>query len=235
MGGVSDRIARVQTVLRERGLAALLVGASADLRYLTGYHALATERLTLLVVPAAGHSTLVVPALEQPRAAATRAPEVAELVTWGETDDPIHHVTAALAVAGVRGAGPFAVGDRLWSTFLLRLQAALPGATWHPGGEVMRELRIVKAPDEIVALRAAGAAIDTVHARVPEVLRPGRTEAEVGRDLAELIAANHDEVAFVIVASGPNGASPHHENGHRRLEPGDAVVVDIGGVLDGYC
>jgi Xaa-Pro aminopeptidase len=57
----------------------------------------------------------------------------------------------------------------------------------------------------------------------------------VGRDIAELILEDHDEVNFVIVASGPNGASPHHETGSRVLEVGDAVVVDIGGTRAGYC
>jgi len=67
------------------------------------------------------------------------------------------------------------------------------------------------------------------------VLRAGRTEREVARDLAAMIRDGHDEVSFVIVAGGPNSASPHHEPGDRVLERGDAVVVDIGGVLDGYC
>lgn len=67
------------------------------------------------------------------------------------------------------------------------------------------------------------------------MLRPGRTESEVARDISEAILEDHDEVNFVIVASGPNGASPHHETGDRELGPGDAVVIDIGGTRDGYC
>jgi Xaa-Pro aminopeptidase len=70
---------------------------------------------------------------------------------------------------------------------------------------------------------------------VPEVLVRGRTEREVARDLADMIREGHDAVSFVIVASGPNAASPHHEPGQRIIEPGDAVVIDIGGTLDGYC
>jgi Xaa-Pro aminopeptidase len=65
----------------------------------------------------------------------------------------------------------------------------------------------------------------------------GRTEREVGRDIAEaILAAGHVTVDFVIVASGPNGASPHHELSDRVIEPGDPVVVDIGGTMaSGYC
>ena len=76
-----------------------------------------------------------------------------------------------------------------------------------------------------------------MHARVPGWLRAGRTEREVGADIAEaILAEGHATVDFVIVASGPNAASPHHEVSDRVLEPGDAVVVDIGGAMpSGYC
>jgi Xaa-Pro aminopeptidase len=50
-------------------------------------------------------------------------------------------------------------------------------------------------------------------------LRPGRTEREVGKDIAEaILAAGHVTVDFVIVASGPNGASPHHELSDRVIQ-----------------
>ncbi len=229
-----DRLEGAQRALEEQGLDALLVGPSPDLRYLVGYHALALERLTLLVVPARGEPTLVVPELEAPRARDSGAADAVALRSWSETEDPVGVVADLLTGAGA-AAGRLAVQDRLWTVFTLRLQAALPSATWLPGSAVMRQLRIRKAPDEVAALRAVGRAIDDVHAQVPPLLRPGRTEAEVARDIATLILEDHDEVNFVIVAAGPNGASPHHEPGDRPLRAGDAVVVDIGGTRRGYC
>lgn len=231
----TDRLERLRAAMRTRGVDALLVGPSADLRYLVGYHALPLERLNMLVVPVDGPASLIVPELEAPRAEASGAPRHAELVPWGETDNPVALVVDRLAAAGTDLGGTFGVQDRLWTSFTLGLQAALVGARWVPGSSVMRDLRIIKTAAEIQALRDVGAAIDAVHAAVPDLLRPGRTEAEVGRDIAERILDDHDEVNFVIVASGPNGASPHHETGDRTLEVGDAVVVDIGGTREGYC
>ncbi len=227
-----DRLARTQAVLRRRDVDALLVGPSADLRWLVGYHALPLERLTLLVVPAEGDATLIVPALEAPRARASGADRSATIVAWDETEDPM-----ALVKDRISGdtACRYAVQDRLWTSFTLKLQAALPSAIWLPGSSVMRELRMIKSDEECQALRDVGAAIDQVHAQVPALLQVGRTEREVGRDIAELILADHDEVNFVIVGSGPNGASPHHETGDRVLQAGDPVVVDIGGTRQGYC
>ena len=227
----ADALSRAQAAMAAAGVEALLVGPGADLRYLTGYEALPLERLTLLVARADGGTVLYVPELEAPRAEASGLPAGVDLVSFGETDDPYKLVSAGLGDAQRLG-----VGDRLWSMFLLRLQAALPGAEWLPATTVTKHLRMRKNADEIDALRRAGQAVDRVHQQVPALLRPGRSEAEVGRDIADLIVAEgHAVVNFVIVASGPNGASPHHETGSRTLAAGDTVVVDIGGTLDGYC
>ena len=64
----------------------------------------------------------------------------------------------------------------------------------------------------------------------------GRTEADVSREIGErLVAEGHQVAAFAIVASGPNSASPHHAASRRVIQPGEPIVLDIGGTLDGYC
>ena len=223
---------RAQDAMTAAGVDALLVGPGADLRYLTGYHALPLERLTLLVARADGNHTLVVPQLERPRAEAAQTG--VELRDFSETDDP--YAVVAQCLEGIPASATLGAGDRLWSMFLLALQEVLPAAKWTRASDVTKHLRMRKAAHEVDALRRAGQAIDRVHLAVPQLLRPGRTEAEVGRDIADLIVSEgHQEVNFVIVAAGPNGASPHHETGERVIESGDAVVVDIGGTLDAYC
>ena len=59
----------------------------------------------------------------------------------------------------------------------------------------------------------------------------------MGRDIHDaILAAGHSLVDFVIVASGPNGASPHHELSDRVIQAGEPIVIDIGGQLhNGYC
>jgi Xaa-Pro aminopeptidase len=90
---------------------------------------------------------------------------------------------------------------------------------------------------EVGHLREAGQAIDRVHARMGEWLHAGRTEREVARDIATaIIEEGHQRVDFIIVGSGPNGASPHHEVSDRVIGAGEPVVVDIGGTTPaGYC
>jgi Xaa-Pro aminopeptidase len=233
----ADRLAAAAAGARAAGVDALLVTPSADLRYLVGYQALPLERLTCLVVPATGEPALVVPRLEQAAAEASGAGEQVRLVTHGETDDAF--AVVARLVADAIGGSPRVVGvaDRMWAQQALRFRTVMPDADQVLAGEVLRPLRLRKRPDEIAALRRAGQAIDRVHRRMGEWLRPGRTEAEVGRDIADaILAEGHTAVNFVIVGSGPNGASPHHHVSDRVIEAGDPVVVDIGGTMpDGYC
>ena len=210
-----------------------MVSPGPDLRYLIGYDAVPLERLTALVIPAQGDPHMVVPLLERPAALASPAGELGiDVITWGETDDPY-----ALVASTLPGVASVAVDNRMWAEKAIRLRAAMPDVEQRLAGEVINHLRMRKTPSEVASLKAAGEAIDSVHANVHQWLRAGRTEREVGRDIADaILAAGHVSVDFVIVASGPNGASPHHEVSDRVIEVGDPVVVDIGGTMpDGYC
>jgi Xaa-Pro aminopeptidase len=230
--------------LLNAGFDALLVTPGADLRYLTGYDALPLERLTCLVLPATGEPHLVVPALEEPAAQASPAGMSSsarlgiQIVPWQETEDPVALVARILGNGtAVSAVATVALDDHMWAEKVLAFRGAMPHARQVVAGPLLQQLRMRKSTDEIQALRMAGAAIDRVHARMAEWLRVGRTEREVGRDIADaIIAEGHTRVDFVIVASGPNGASPHAEVSDRVIEAGDTVVVDIGGTTEaGYC
>lgn len=230
---VTTRLERVRDRARVAGVDAVLVTPGPDLRYLIGYEAVPLERLTCLVVPVSGDPILVVPRLEVLAAQASPAgPAGIGIRTWGETDDAY-----ALVVGLLPATARVALDNHMWAEKVLSLRAAAPGHVQVLAGPILAELRMRKDQAEVAALLAAGAAIDAVHAKVPDLLRPGRTEAEVGADIADLIlATGHARVDFVIVGSGPNGASPHHEVSDRVLQRGDVVVIDIGGTMpDGYC
>ena len=220
------RVAAAAAATAKAGLAGLVITPGYDLRYLIGSRAQTFERLTALVLPVSGDPTIVVPRLEL---ASLKQSAVADLGVagwdWVDGDDPYRLVGAA--VGGAPAAT--AVTDSMPALHLLPLAEVL-GTLPVLATDVLRELRMVKDAAEIDALRKAGAAIDRVHARVPEFLVPGRTEAEIAANIAEaIVAEGHTEVAFVIVGSGPHGADPHHEYSDREIQAGDIVVVDIGG------
>ncbi|HEX6522818.1 MAG TPA: Xaa-Pro peptidase family protein [Streptosporangiaceae bacterium] len=227
----AQRLERVRAAVRAAGLDAVLLTPGPDLRYVTGYDAKQLERLTCLVVPAYSEPALYLPRLELAAAKAAISQPL-EMLPWEETDDPF-----ALIAGRLDGARTVGLSDRMWALFVLRFRDALPGARQVLASSVLRDLRMRKTPAEVAALREAGAAIDRVHAQVPGWLKPGLNERAVASRIAEaILAEGHAHVDFVIVGSGPNAASPHHEVSDRVLEPGDVVVVDIGGTMpSGYC
>ncbi|HEX7471566.1 MAG TPA: Xaa-Pro peptidase family protein [Candidatus Limnocylindrales bacterium] len=229
------RLESARRIAAEGGLGALLIGVGPDLRYLTGYAAMPLERLTMLVVPSAAGArpSLVVPRLEVLPAQGCPAASAGfvDLRTWDETESA-HRLVADL----VRGAAAPVIGvsDTLWASHLLRFQEILP-ATFRPASTVLRELRMVKDPEEIALLREAGAAADRVVDAIAAGRLVGRSEADVAREVRErLVAEGHDLADFAIVGSGPNSASPHHGASDRLIGAGEPIVLDIGGPLGGY-
>lgn len=228
-------ISRLQQVLPEHGVAAMVITPGADLRYVAGYDAKPLERLTALVIPVAGSAFMVAPELESHEALSSAFGTAGgEVITWGETEDPFAIVASRISALP---PGALAVDDHMWAERVLRLRALLPDRDQIAAGEILRGMRVMKTEQEIACLQEAADAIDAVHAQVPSILRPGITEAEAGALIADaILKAGHVSVDFVIVGSGPNGASPHHSVSDRVMQVGDPVVVDIGGTMpSGYC
>jgi Xaa-Pro aminopeptidase len=221
-----ERIARAQAEMAARGVDVLLLSLGADLPYLTGYEATPMERLTMLVLPAVGEGNLLIPELEAPRVA--EGPF--RLEAWKETQDPV-----AIIAGLIPGAETAAVGDQTWSVFLLRLIEQLPSTRFVSATTITRPLRTIKDAPEIDALREAADGVDRVVNRLRDAKFSGRTERDLARQVAAwTVEEGHDQAVFWIVASGPNGASPHHEPTDRVIQQGDLVVVDFGGKVRRY-
>jgi Xaa-Pro aminopeptidase len=220
------RLERAAAQASEAGLSGLLVTPGAELFYLTGYAPMLGERLTLLVVPADGPPTLLLPALERGGAEGAGV----ELADWRDGEDPY-----AAAAALLEPGGRYAISDSARAAHVLGLQRALPQSSYVAMAEALPMLRAVKGPDEIDRLAAAGAAADACFEDICRARFSGRRESDVASDLAALLKQHgHASVEFTIVGSGPNGANPHHEMSERLIEDGDMVVLDFGGLIDGY-
>ena len=236
----AKRIAEAARLTAEAGLDACLIGVGADLRYLTGYAAMPLERLTMLAVPARGSAFLVVPRLEVSSARSSPAAAAGhlEVITTDETEDAVAVLVARLERELGPGGGAIrrlAVSDRLWASFLLRLEAAVPAAAFELASSITRQLRMAKDAEEVALLRLAAEAADRVIGQVGHGRLIGRSEAEVAREIRErLVDEGHELAEFAIVGSGPNSASPHHEASERLIRAGEPIVLDIGGSLDGY-
>ena len=152
------------------------------------------------------------------------------LVDWTDGSDPYEATANLLA-----DTGRYAVSDSAWAMHLLGLQGQLPQSSYVSMTSDLPMLRAIKDDAEIERLAAAAAAADQAYEEIVKVRFAGRSETEVGGDLADLLRQfGHSQVDFTVVGSGPNGANPHHEIGDRVIEDGDMVVLDFGGLKHGY-
>lgn len=108
--------------------------------------------------------------------------------------------------------------------------------TWLSLPETLEPIRQVKTAVEIQTIQQAATITDEVMAQVPQIARVGMTEKEVAWELEKAMRqAGAEALAFdIIVASGPNSALPHHHPSDRRLQAGDALIVDMGAQVAGY-
>jgi Xaa-Pro aminopeptidase len=225
------RMARTAQVAAAEGFTGVLVTPGPDLAYLTGYATPATtERLTLLLLHPDRPPTLLVPRLERGDAARAVGAPVLSIVDWMDGSDPY-----AIAAEHLRPDGRYAICDSAWAMHLLGLQRIRPATTYASLTDALPMLRAVKDPHEVARLASAGAGADAVFEKILTVRFAGRTENDVAADLAALLRQHgHSQVDFTVVGSGPNGADPHHEADDRVIVEGDTVVLDFGGLRDGY-
>jgi Xaa-Pro aminopeptidase len=213
-----------------KGLTGLLVMPGPDLAYLCGYEPPMTERLTTLIIAPDREPVMIVPRLERGDAEKCPGSSQLRLLDWPDGANP-YEIAADL----LGELGTYAITDSAWALHVLELQETLPEVAYTSMTKSLPMLRAVKDEAEIARLGAAGAAADRAYEEILQRRFAGRTELEVSADLADLLRHfGHETVDFTLVCAGPDGADPHHRAGPRVIAEGDMVVMDFGGLLDGY-
>lgn len=126
--------------------------------------------------------------------------------------------------------------DHLTITALDELTGRIPGATWRGESMLLAGLVAEKSDAEIARITRAQRLTEAVFADVLEWIRPGLSEKEVAAEIVyRHLKMGADGMSFdPVVAFGPNSALPHVRPSDRVLESGDVVLLDIGCFVDGY-
>jgi Xaa-Pro aminopeptidase len=235
---------RAQRQISELGAAAALVTSGVNVRYLTGLE----SSNAAVLIPSEGPAVLCTDS-RYAGTAERESPDV-ELVVQRDTEATL------VARAVEAGLHVIAFEDRQMTVQRYRALSlpapCLPALTSPDGGDVIGhggvalelvplggvidDLRIVKDEAELALLARACEITSEAFNTVLERLRPGVTERDFAVMLERaMVDLGADEPAFgSIVASGPNGAIPHHVPGHRPFERGDLVTIDCGAKFGGY-
>jgi Xaa-Pro dipeptidase len=226
------RIERLQQELKTQKLDLLVVEPSTNFQYFTGYNPGRSERLILLMVPAAGAPALVCPSFEVERI--KRNSVIADVRGWEEQEDPWRVVRGAgQQLKPPHKNGVAAVEPSTSYQSYLNLTAALGGWKFVNGAAVTERLRIIKAPEEIALIRRAIDATEAAIAATFAQLAVGMTE----RDVAQLLSremASRGSPGGGLVQFGPSSALPHGGPSAGKLERETVVLIDAGSRIEGY-
>jgi Xaa-Pro aminopeptidase len=227
---VAGRTERLQVAMDAAHVPALLVTNLTNIRYLTGF----TGSAALLLVSSEGLLFVTDGRYGEQAADQLGAAGVQARI---EVDNVIQR---QLVAAGVERAAATKLGleadDVTWSAQRTYDDKWFPQVELVPTTGLVAGLRVVKDDGEIARLAAAAAVADAALAEVRGRLVERPTEVEFGLELdTAMRRLGADDVSFeTIVASGPNGARPHHRPSDRTIVDGDLVVIDFGALVDGY-
>ncbi len=227
MSKATSRSARLCAALAEHNLDALVVSTPTNIRYATGFTG---SNGTVIVRPDG------VQLITDRRYTAWAAEEIA--ANAPDTEVVIASSAGRKEVLGLldgANAVGLEAGHISWAeaeAFRADLgESRVVATTW-----LVEALREIKDADEVSKLQAAADVGDAaLQLLIPE-LRPGLSEVEVSRRLAQHMFEHGAAVPSfeIIVASGPNSSKPHHEPTDRVIAPGDLLIIDSGATVDGY-
>ena len=234
------RHVRLRDAFGAAGFDGLIVTELPNIFYLTNFSGsaaivvLTAERLLFVT------DFRYVTAVESARAAGTAPPDLELIRVDGSYDETLVRVLQGLPGARVGfEAAHLSFSRHRWLARALGLEGGAGGAACRlePTEGLVEEGRLRKDAHEIATLRAGAAMISAATADILSEVQAGRTERDVAAAVDwRMRQAGFQRPAFeTIVASGPNGALPHARPGPRTLTRGDLVVLDFGGVYDGYC
>ena len=233
---LARRQTRVRETLDALNLDALVVTDAHNIRYLSNHVGSAG---VLVLTRTDAHLLVDFRYAEAVRARQASAAASPSQRTWHVPASYEEAVVGCLCEIGVSAVG-FEAGHLTYARYewLARsLSARNRDVTLRSTADVVERARIVKDATEIAALRESAARLAPIVDTAIEAVQAGVTERSIAGAIESAIReAGYDRPSFdTIVAAGPNSALPHYRAGDRVLAPGDLVVLDFGGVLDGYC
>jgi len=229
---------KLRGAMEERGLDALIPMSPENLAYASGAappsQRTVRSRLAAAVIPAEGETEVVTVKLEAPL---VREQSRLDRVTAYEefVDDPVEVIAASLSSFGLADGRIGVETTYLSFADYQKLAVALPAAELHAADGLWEQLRMLKTPDEIEAIRSIGQAAERITDECLATVGPGATERDLGNLIAERYAeAGGDQLTMLVVASGERSAHLNAPPTSRILERGDIIRTDVIGTAGHY-
>jgi Xaa-Pro dipeptidase len=226
------RIARLQALMTQQKIGALLVESGSSLEYFTGISWHRSERTTAAIVPAKGAVLVVTPAFEEPSVRETLQVGGAVRI-WNEPENPFEKIVEGLRDRGV-AAGVVAVEPTVRFFIVDGVRRVSDAYRLVSGDALIRACRLVKSPAELALLQTANdvtiEALRWVHSHVARDMRPSDIEALMNGATIALGGAPE----FALVLLNEASAYPHGSKQAQSIRDGSIILMDCGCAVQGY-
>jgi Xaa-Pro dipeptidase len=226
------RIARAQTLMKARGIGAVLIEPGSSMVYFTGVNWHRSERLTAAVLPVEGEPCIVTPFFEEPSVRQTLGVP-AEVRVWQEDEDPLKLVAGFLKERKL-AALPVGIEETVRYFAVNGLARALPGAKIVSANPVIRGVRMIKTAREIALMQMATDVTIAAYRWTWPRVETGMTPAQVGALMNAATQKLGGSPEFALVLMGPAAALPHGSHEAQRVGDGQIVLMDCGCTVQGY-
>lgn len=228
---LTARMAALRARMAETDTDLVAIGPSSHMTWLADLSPHGDERPVMLLV-SKDYAGFLMPALNVD---SSRLHTDLPFFPWADAEGPSAALDDLINATGISRISPSVVLDEtMRADFALLLLDALPGASRRFTNDTVGYLRSRKDDAEYALLKASALLNDRAMEAGFAALRPGITEYEVATVIRDFYKANGATTEFCSVCFGANGAFPHHHTGGTQLQPGDAVLIDTGGRIDGY-
>jgi Xaa-Pro dipeptidase len=226
------RIAKVQMLMVERKVAALLVEPGSTLDYFTGIHWRRSERITLAVIPARGDVLVVTPAFEEPSVRETLQVG-GDVRPWNEHESPIERIVQGLRDRGV-ASGVVAVESTTRFFIVDGIRQASHSYEIVSADPLVRACRLIKSPAELALMQIANnvtlEALRTVHAKVER----GMSSTDIAAHMDRITVSLGGAPEFSLVLLNEASAYPHGSLQPQAVREGSIILMDCGCTVHGY-
>ena len=227
------RIARLQKLMVDQKVGALILESGSSLDYFTGIQWHRSERTTAAVIPAHGDIVVVTPAFEEPSIRETLAVG-GDVRPWNEHENPFERIVGALRDRGV-SSGPIAFEATTRLFIVDGVREASAGAYQVVSGDALvKAIRLIKSPAELALMQTANdvtlAALRYVHANVRNGMRPD----DIGTMMNAATEALGGAPEFALVLINEASAYPHGSHQPQTLHEGSVILMDVGCAVHGY-
>lgn len=234
MNILKQRQIKVCKLMKEKELKAIILSPSVNMSYLTGFSTSFGERFFVSILFDTGEIVFIVPKLYEQEV--RERVNCDRILSWEDSQNPVEFLEKIAEEYELEECN-ISIEDTMWYLSFEKISKNLNEVCYSPASEIVGEVRAVKSKSELEKMRKASELSDLALNNTIKKIKVGMREVEVKEALEnEMNALGLIETSFnTIIGSGSNSALPHHTAGDRVLQQGDAVVIDFGGVYEGYC